>query len=1522
MKYYHFSDILVVCVFVLSLLCAGCGGSGGAGISFRELADTGNSREDSGRYTGAYRMLEGTLKAQPQYSYDPGSYIGQEGMHLVPLDDRLMPEPGRREQLRMERLELGSAEDLRAYSLIADETENLKSHFRFDPARWEIDGVVSKNPWGTEKFVAIAVEEAPGVLAINNLPVGQASGASRAGGEFAQVFLRPAGSRSASNFTTDTTVGVIWSSYNNGFFPVIDGYGTVDYRLDGLIGDVSSKDGEISSGELTASSVDLLLHPTIHDSIGSSYTEGDEFVSPTFTFHENLIGDYDNNGVVNINDITQIAQFMHGDEEDFTYTARRGVHDAAHPEEWLNLKESIDDFQGAGENDINVFWYLDQVGWTDPTSYEYNADNVENLPSTQVADAIDGNWDGFVLDWPNYDPDGAGPKGYEEYYDTPTMKRPGDVGPIYNHFNERITGYQVYTIPQNSSNYSYSSGTPAIPTNPDSPYYDTICAANWDRDGIDPAPLTPEPKPYTKRFHTTPNNSEGKRYWKDEIETTFSASSFWDTEPSSDTTYDFLIYPYYYDGSQIYRGPASRVIGAFSYKADTFGPQYNTGLSQPDNDSSGNGLLMIGQSDEYCLQFVYDNADDVVPEGAANKWANNNETKNVRYQLYGSLTEANVFSNELTGKSWVEGEDKEESLTRRSMLVTFTPSEISTFGLDFSVSQTAYFGIRAFEESGSELEEYEPGGSGNYVANTTTVEWTFLDETGWDYGPQYRDGSNPPPGNSTGRGINTISVTEQSASNVSLNVNYDLADDVYWNTSIPGLDWLSDNVSYRLYASRTDTGSALFTNANWIYAGRQHWDQGDGVAGAQSGTMDFSFNLDMDDPIWADINSTGNTINFGIWAFETSGAPYAREYQCVTTPNTTSTTLTVEDTIPPVFVEPISDNITVVPQLSDFYRLSWSYDGEVAMYFYPALDGPDYDVSDDITYRCYWSLEYFDGKGDDPSLIPGVKEAVSGPLTFSYEDKYDPDTQFPAFDYNTLVFVLDDNGSDLEEGEKIYFIVKAEDGEGNVSTNFTVHEDAAREIDNTEALVLATGLSSDLKMVGDIQADGDDVYVVYPSEIQTGNRVDVEYRKFHGGESSPSDIDTDILSGATYEPLSASGRNYKLSLTHQVESDGSPLLDNNDDRMPVVAYNAADEGMNYFHLEMMTSARNSSGSWSGTHLFHDQSLSGTIAHTGGAVMYPFTYDNGSGLESKYLLSWLYNPSFTPTVDSKLRQQVSTSVTTWPSFTEPNSNAWPYEFYASQIARSSYNQVINDDTIVHSGLSTAPERTLYLAVGTNAWAYVSGGEVVFELPPLLEIWKTSDLDSWEQNIVSQDLPLLNTDARIITNGFEVVVDPYNGQHFLYVTYYNNDGHDRTPDSNGLRIACAVDNGSGPISTWSSPSSVGLIDGTALNQDQSYDVVDLRVKPGYVSGTNKFDALGCAYVHQDGFLYCAETIGNGETATWGYQTVGGLRELDEGRVLWVKLAYFDDGEETNPYLLYAVQDGFLTGYDIKLWRPGGF
>ncbi len=1540
--------VFAACVLVL---LTGCGSKK---FSMGTLSKTWPAAPSAGApsTTNSVRFTSSGLKAEPHYSYDYSRFPKSGDFAVVPMDTGMVPaveEPGR---FQIAPIALpGSDNNHPAFSLRTAGATNVTAHFRYDPARWDVETVITTNPWTSEHFLALDVIESPGVLLINSIPSGAgAPAATTAKGEFAQVLMRPAGSRGVSDVapTTDPSMGIIWSKIWVLHTPptppsTITTYGTINYRLDGQLGDLASKNGDLSGTELSDATMNNYLHTLLMSNIGYAYSASDEWTSPVFSFNEALTGDTDNNGEVNISDITPLGQFQtHDSPSDVSYHSQRGLH-VSGGAGWFNLKHDEEQTGGiwhdGATHDVNSFWYLDQSGWSDPTDFVARSTSITNHPSTDTANTVDANWDGFVYDWYNYNSNPFG-SGYNSYLDNVGTEQfhPGDTPVLSRHYNERLSGYQVYTVAHGASGYTYTNPPPGTPPG------SAINAVNYYRqDPYNPRPgLTPTPVPYTKPFYdsswagyTDPGNADYAtygghfsqyRFKRSEIDVNLNnASDFWTSTPSSDTVYDILVYPYYWDGSSANLGPCSRISNAFTYQVDDFGPQYRTSNVTPDDTSTSKGLFSVTQLTDYnsttgiTFEFVYDNADDVVPAdaGSGERWATSNSAKNVKYELYAHNGSGSLFSYPLSGHIWTEGSDRTAGpgSTERVMDVTLTPTEVNDVGnpLPHANGQVCYFGIRALEAGSSPHAEYDKPGGGT---PNTTVQSITIGTLG--RGPQYGDGTGSPSDSSSGNsGI--ISVTQSSQNQLA--ITYYNADQV---THSGGSDhWGTGNVNYELYASTSDTGTALFdpTHGNWEAAGSKIWDETstghdtDNSDGTRTQTYTFASGSTLAG--W--LAAPGTTIHFGIQAYmPTSGTV---EYAGADVPNAHYANLTVSDQSGPYFVYPTgpaSSHLTEVDN-DDFYVNSVSLDGAVEVQFYPAIDPPLYNGTDDITYHCYWKTSSF-------SLATiGTANELSSPLTFAYNDKYSPPK---AFDRNSLVYLLDNNGSGFSAGQQIWFIIIAKDSSNNASANSVVHSQTARAVNNTESLVLASGLSFDVAYVpGDIQADASDVYVAYPSGQNGGSdpytideTAQVSYRRFHTGEASPTDTDSDVLSGASYLPEAGIS---KLSLTHRVDSSGNRVNDTNGERMPIIAYNGLDFSGSFgsfsYLLYTMSSSRTTGGTW-GTHTFHDQSYPTSWEWSDSQLIYPFTRTTGGSTTSTYVLSWVYDPI--GTMYHQIRYQSSSNPDSWSGGISTLDASEPYDYNADLVARASYAL----QTIPMGTFTNVPTREFYLLVSqqkTNWSDDSTDPPTIYNFSPKVDIYSTTDLSSWNKCDVAANLPSLQSGATVVGNSLEAVVNGNAGTHTLYVPYYNTPFDESASDANGLRIAYSTDSGTGPGS-WTSPVSAGLIDGTAcLGQGQNcYDQLDLRVKPASTVSDYTFDSLGCAYINQHGYLYVAETSGTGSGASWVKQTVAGIHEIDEGQILWVKLAYFHLSGGTVPYVLYARRTTGSGGFSVCLWRPGGF
>ena len=264
-------------------------------------------------------VLSGTggLRPPVHFEYDYTRYPSQLGFSVVPMQDDLTPfEPGAIE-MDLSATTKGSEASI---SLSASNTAQVLSHFRYDPAVWEIEGVGSANPFGDKiEYVFFSAMPEPGVLVISCVASGSSAGPV-ANGKFAEISCKKLiqatrqpsteGQPSGLNF-----INTIWYKSDDPFNP-IQNEGRVDYCLDGMdmqgnagiFGNPAFRNGSLTGDELTATVPDNCIQNIELDGYGATYrpTMIPEN-SITLKWTERIVGDYDNDGEVSVADITPIA---------------------------------------------------------------------------------------------------------------------------------------------------------------------------------------------------------------------------------------------------------------------------------------------------------------------------------------------------------------------------------------------------------------------------------------------------------------------------------------------------------------------------------------------------------------------------------------------------------------------------------------------------------------------------------------------------------------------------------------------------------------------------------------------------------------------------------------------------------------------------------------------------------------------------------------------------------------------------------------------------------------------------------------------------------------------------------------------------------------------------------------------------------------------------------------------------------------------------------------------------------------
>lgn len=577
MRYYR---MLALFVLIGLTMLAACGGSPrGFGLVGKPII----TPEQSPNVT---TLGISGLKPRLHFTYSLEGHPSVNGFALVALENEYTPKAIGDAPLAIS-VEPGSSQASPKLVLSASGQHSVLAHFRYDPTKWKVGGVYSSNCWpGTVNFLPLATIAEPGVLLLSSMPVGTAP-TTGAVGTFAVIQMQPV-SKTASDYADtisgtpdingnydDQPLRVIWLQDTALGLPIGHAEGTITYRLDGQFGDPrsnpnpNSKDGDITGAELTKSYVNNQLHnleigTPDNTWFGDELSTGETWNDLSLSFRETFIADYNNDGIVNTQDVSPIGQHW---DWTYSYHAQRGAHESGQTA-WLNLKRKYLDYLPSdtdetkrwywSSHDVDTFWYQNHSGWTDPTDFDDS-----NVTLNEAANAVDGNWDGLVYDsrnWNNWETAAQ----LEGTYDEPANHKwhPGDLALIDEHWGENLTGYQVFI-------QGYAKGTTAPTFDPNSPETcGAILARNYFRtdnpNSVPPPigpPLLPTPIPYD-------NNRDFAAPGKPIVSATLTYADFPEIGGAVDMAYDIYIYPYYYHENSVFRGPQTKLAGAYYWVND------------------------------------------------------------------------------------------------------------------------------------------------------------------------------------------------------------------------------------------------------------------------------------------------------------------------------------------------------------------------------------------------------------------------------------------------------------------------------------------------------------------------------------------------------------------------------------------------------------------------------------------------------------------------------------------------------------------------------------------------------------------------------------------------------------------------------------------------------------------------------------------------------------------------------------------------------------------------------------------
>jgi hypothetical protein len=294
----------ICCNVVLCLILAACGGNAPADLERSEyLPHSGsNGPEES----------NANLRRRLDLGYDFAGSPSSAGFNAVFMLNNEAPAPQQFSRITVSATTSGQRAKVKlGCASAATGSGALVVHLRYDPARWEPEGILHQSPWGTgNNYVTCARVLDPGVLLIVNAPVDETL--TPVGGRaFADTTFLPAGSRRVSSTppSGNDSIGTVWYAEGSNPTPTESlKIGGTEFWQDGLLGwDTSVRNGYIADSN-DSHVDDSTIQDALVTAIGTQCQEADWPTSFAMSFTSNFAGDTDNNGEANLADITQVGK--------------------------------------------------------------------------------------------------------------------------------------------------------------------------------------------------------------------------------------------------------------------------------------------------------------------------------------------------------------------------------------------------------------------------------------------------------------------------------------------------------------------------------------------------------------------------------------------------------------------------------------------------------------------------------------------------------------------------------------------------------------------------------------------------------------------------------------------------------------------------------------------------------------------------------------------------------------------------------------------------------------------------------------------------------------------------------------------------------------------------------------------------------------------------------------------------------------------------------------------------------------
>jgi hypothetical protein len=1309
----------------------------------------------------------------------------------------------------------------------------------------------------------------------------------------------------------------------------------------------------------------------------------DAYDSMNLSWTERLVGDYDNNGTVTLADITPVGTLFDGlptiedNSEPPLQMAQSVSFEIGNSAQSTFFKMmSTPAWRGQLAHIVESYYFCDPSDTAPSPNYVFDLDTYEADPETlldhgltHVKNAVDCFWDGLVRDyynWDNSDPADGVPNAFYTFPDlpggVPTWSAPGDTLPMHYHLNEIISGFKAWTV----------LSTEAGQFNPIAPPASAMQVFYQSRYGERGVPVYID-QPW--------DDEEGlERIRKADLSAALADLKSFELDALQGLpgTFDVIIAPYAFvpqsplNPNGIEYGVMTRLRDVLHAQPAQYGPQYRDAAS-PDNDGTandgtpngtppnltGDGLVSV-TNEGLIFTFSYNQGYNL---DEWHQWADDG----VRYALYASSSAATVWSSPPV-RVWNKGTANDQYVGNLGT-VAFTFGAGEAGGILNQPGTTVYLGLRLLDATGQVIEYNHP--AGHWPRNETPL--SYLISSFRPFGPQYRvngtpkDDNDPADPNLT-EGCESV---ERIGLNKDFRVSFHDADQVVENSF--GIVWGSDEVEYSLYGTQN---AEVVLNPALLFAPENQLDTWTEAPEAPGDIQTHNFHTD--------VGLAAGLWYMGIRARDPDAAALPEYYGTLQGQNEEYCTVdATPDPNAPYFIphtglyQAQPGGIGLDQPIIEVFPLDHAFE----VRFAPAVDPPVVWDQEFLTYYCFYSINQFSRLDTLAYQVSGLLDDL--PVNIGVVKK---DIRFADFgggglpgggydpEKYSIVAHRTRSGSPLNPNDVYCVYVAARDlpsFESDVvasSENYAIYDGAhayrpgpdAGLVLTTPPLDLHAGIAvGDIESDGNIESDPTGVFLVYPYGLTSGGSIGSEvllkYHEFPAG--NPGAALWNIANGQTrtFESFGpTSGPQVKLDFARDDEGKPSVLPDNF--RQAMCSYCGVDQASGswpYFDVDAVSLEYLGSGLWQESVMPKPTSLPQWENATAVTALTYQSYVGETLQPNVRTIGWVFGDYAFGTdpiwADGRLMYYDFPNSPLLPpvqlfggSFAFDGS--WPSNAFGSDIVARSLGiyphgygagwfpfmtaQNTRGNAMFYlantlldpfdPNIYGTPFQRVQLYGATNPSAF-GGGTGGFTGPV--------DLAS-----ILPDLGGLPAAPLVGPNSLDVarsLTTP--GDYFVYVAYNNGPTLGDHDPGTGLNVAYGVQHG-GQLASSFTADNAHLVDGEysfAAMAQAPNDQVDLRVMPGRKNSNFPMQGLGCVAISNGRRMNFHETIGQQGTLSWNPE-YSGSSPLEDGKIAWAKLAYLP-GSQDVPYILYSIgsarlpdpdPDKYVVGYEIKLWRRGGW